>query len=375
MKRMKTVASAVLMLAAGALAGTAQAELPKSMTWTAYDVGSSGYVEASAMADALMKEESTRVRIMPSGTSIGRLLPLKTGRAAYGWLANEIYFAAEAIHDFAAQEWGPQDLRVMLGRPAGFGLGVAGDAGVKTLADLKGKRIARVQANPSVNIKVEAILAFAGLTWDDVEVVDVPSYGASLRALVEGTADAAGGVPTAATFRELEASPRGIVWPSLPDDDKAGWDRVKKVGSFFAPITETVGAGLSEDNPAQLIGYRYPMIATYADTSADEVYAVTKAIVETYDLYKDVNKIMPRWQAKIAGHPPADAPFHEGAVRYLKEIGVWTAEDEAWNQDRLARMKAVQAAWDAAMDEALEKNLPGKDWEAFWADYRAKNLQ
>ena len=375
MIRLKTVASAVLMLAAGTFAGGAQAELPRSMTWTAYDVGSSGYVEASAMADALMKEESTRVRIMPSGTSIGRLLPLKTGRASYGWLANEIYFAAEAIHDFAAQEWGPQDLRVMLGRPAGFGLGVAGDAGVKTLADLKGKRVARVQANPSVNIKVEAILAFAGLTWDDVEVVDVPSYGASLRALVEGTADAAGGVPSAATFRELEASPRGIVWPSLPSDDKAGWDRVKKVGSFFAPITETVGAGLSDDNPAQLIGYRYPMIATYADTSADEVYEVTKAIVETYDLYKDVNKIMPRWQVNIAGHPPADAPFHEGAVRYLKEIGVWTAEDEAWNQDRLARMKAVQDAWDAAMDEALDKNLPGKEWEAFWADYRAKNLQ
>ena len=226
------------------------------MTWSAYDVGSSGYVEASAVADALMREHDVRIRIMPSGTSIGRLLPLRTERVQFGWLANEVYFATEALYEFASQEWGPQDLRVLIGRPASFGIGVAGDAGVTDLEDLRGKRVARVQANPSVNVKVEAIMALADLTWDDVEVVEVPSYGASLRGLVEGTIDAAGTITTAATMRELEASARGLVWPNLPPaEDEEAWDRLREVAPIFEAIDETIGAGVSEDNPATLIAY------------------------------------------------------------------------------------------------------------------------
>ena len=63
--------------------------------------GSSGYVEASAIAEAMQKQHKMRVRIMPSGTSIGRLLPIKQGRATYGYLANELFFATEGTEDFA----------------------------------------------------------------------------------------------------------------------------------------------------------------------------------------------------------------------------------------------------------------------------------
>ena len=75
-----------LILAAGmsfAFAASAGAqELPKTMIWSSYDVGSAGYAEASAIADAFGKEFGTRVRIQPSGSSIGRLQPLLQGEAA-----------------------------------------------------------------------------------------------------------------------------------------------------------------------------------------------------------------------------------------------------------------------------------------------------
>ena len=55
---------------AGVIASPAVAQkLPASSVWTAYDLGSSGYVEASAIAEALMKTGAIRVRIVPSGTS------------------------------------------------------------------------------------------------------------------------------------------------------------------------------------------------------------------------------------------------------------------------------------------------------------------
>jgi uncharacterized protein len=349
--------------------------LPGSMVWSAYDVGSSGYVEASAIADALSRTEDVRIRIMPSGTAIGRLLPMRTGRVDYGFLANEVYFATEAIYEFAAQEWGPQDLRVLMGRPASFGMAVAGDAGVETLEDLRGKRVAYVQANPSVNIKVEAMLALAGLSWDDVERVEFPSFAASTRALIDGTADAAGTVTTGANLYELEASPRGIVWPDLPpESDTEAWDRLREVAPIFEAMDEPIGAGLSEDNPAILMSYRYPMITVYADADADEVYALIKAVHENFDLYREVSAAMPRWSIDVAGTPPTDAPFHEGAIRYLQEIGQWTDEHQEWNDARLERLNRVIEEWDRAQEAALEEQIPGGQWTGFWEEWRAENL-
>jgi TRAP transporter TAXI family solute receptor len=361
---------AALALGTGAPAAQADDSLPSTMIWATYDVGSSGYAEASAIADAFAKEYGVRVRIMPSGTSIGRLLPLKTDRAQYGWLANELFFATEGLYDFAAREWGPQDLRVVAGRPSTFGLAVAGDAGITKIEDLRGKRVPRIKANPSINIKVEAIMAFGGLTWDDVEVVEVPSYGAALRALVDGDVDAAGSTPTAAALYELESSSRGLHWAPMPADNAAGWKAIKSVASFFAPAKATKGAGITADDPAQIFAVRYPMITVYADADDQEVYEFIKALDKTYGIYAAATAATPAWKLSEAGTSPADAPFHPGAIRYLKEIGVWTEADQSWNDERLARLKAVEQAWTAATDEAMDKNLSDKDWAAFWDDKR-----
>lgn len=367
-----TVAS-IALAAAPALAQ--EADLPRSMLWATYDVGSSGYAEASAIADAFGKEYGTRVRIMPSGTSIGRLLPLKTGRVQYGWLANELFFATEALYDFAAREWGPQDLRVVAGRPSTFGMAVAKDAGIEQLSDIAGKRVPRIKANPSINIKVEALLAFGGLTWDDVEIVEVPSYGAALKALVDGQVDVAGSTPTASTLYEMESSSRGLDWAPMPADNAEGWEAIKSVASFFAPATATQGAGITEDDPAQIFAVRYPMITVYANADEEEVYTFTKALDETYDIYSNATKATPKWKLSEAGTTPADAPFHPGAIRYLTEIGVWTDADSAWNEARLERLETVQGAWDEAVEAALDAGIADKEWPAFWAEHKAEALK
>lgn len=348
--------------------------LPDTMIWTAYDVGSTGYNEASAIADALMKAYGTRIRLLPSGTSVGRITPLEAERAQYGWLATETFFAVEGLYDFAAKDQGPQDVRVLLGRPASFGIVVTGESGIKKMEDLKGKRLAWVPANTSVNVKVLAMLAFAGMTLDDVELVTLPSYGASLRALVDGTADAAGTSPTAATLRELEASPRGIGWVPVPAGNKEGWERLTGVAPFFSPHEETIGAGMSKDNPVELMAYKYPMIVTYASTDEDQVYALTKAVDETFDLYKESSPVMALWAIEKSGKPPADAPFHEGAVRYLKEKGLWTDESEAWQKQRLDHVSKVKGAWKDTLAAAEKEGIADDKFADFWLKRREQAL-
>ncbi len=341
----------VLLVSPAAQAQDTTSALPDTMIWSTYDVGSTGYVEASAVADALIMEHGTRVRLLPSGTGIGRILPLKQGQATTAWLANELFFATRGLYEFASKDWGPQDMRVIAGRPSSYGIVVTKESGIATLSELKGKRFAYSAANPSISVKNDALLAAAGLTRDDVQVIEFPSYSDALRSLIEGKADAVGSSSTSAVLYELESSPRGISWVELDPKNEAIWSAMDKVAPIFAPFEETVGAGITADKPVHLAAYRYPMITVYADADADMVYSFLKALDETYPGYENAAPIMKRWALAKSGTTPMDAPFHEGAIRYLKEKGIWTDEAQKWNDARLADLKALQEAWATLMKE------------------------
>lgn len=349
--------------------------LPSTMIWSVYDVGAAGYVEASAIADAMGKAYGTRVRLQPSGTSIGRILPLKQRRVSHGWLGNEAYFAAEALYEYAAADWGPQDLRVLLGRANSVGVAVTKESGIKSFADLKGKRYAYAKANTSVNAKIDPVFAAAGISLKDMQVVEFPSYGATMKALIEGKADATTASPHTVTLKELEASPKGIAWIEMPKSETEFWAKVQAALPLAAPYQEEIGAGISKESPIWLLGYRYPMVTVYADAKEDEVYAATKAIAETYDLYKDASPIVTRWQIAQSGQHPMDAPFHDGAIKFLKEAGVWSAEHQTWQDGIMKRQGLLRQAWADMMakDPAAKGADPAKLTE-LWTPRREEVL-
>jgi len=349
------------------LANTASAaELPSTMTWTAYDVGSQGHSEASAIADAFGKAYNTRIRIQPAGSAIGRLQPLVSGRADYAFLATESFFATEGSYDFSERRWGPQDLRAVAGRPSTFGVPSAADANIHTLDDLRGQRVAYVAGNPSVNVKCDAILAFAGLRRADVEAVMFPTHGAAMSSLVEDRADATCTTTTASQLYELEESSRGIRWVDIPADDEEGWARMNQVAPVFQSFRETIGAGLNEESPANMLAYRYPIIVAMADRDEEEVYQFIKSLDESYDLYRDATAAIHRWAIEDSGVPPIDIPFHPGAIRYMEEKGLWSEEMQTWNDNRLARLEALKQAWDSLLNEEpdLEGDALAERWEA-----------
>jgi TRAP transporter TAXI family solute receptor len=350
--------------------------LPSTMVWSVYDVGASGYVEASAIADAMGKAYGARVRLQPSGTSIGRLLPLKQRRASHGWLATEVYFAAEGLYEYAAPDWGPQDLRTLLGRVNTLSIVATKVSGIKTFADLKGKRYAIAKANTSVNAKVDPLFEAAGISLKDMQLVEFPSYGATMKALIEGKADAAGASPHTVTLKELEASPNGISWIEIPESDKQLWTKFQKLLPLVSPYHEDLGAGITKDKPVWMMGFRYPMITVYADAKDDEVYAVTKAVGDNYESYKDASPIMPRWQISKSGAYPMDAPFHPGAIRYLKEKNIWSPEHQKWQDAIMKRQGMLRTAWKDMMDKdpAAKGADPAKLAE-LWAPRRAEVLK
>ncbi len=358
------------------------ADLPKTMVWTSYDFGSAGFAQASAVANAFQKKFGTRIRIVPSGTGIGRMLPVTQRKAQYGFLATEAFFAAEGTYDFAVTQWGPQDLRIILAPPTATGLTVPKGSKYADGANLKGVKLGYVKGNPSVNVKTDALLAYAGLSRADITPVWFGGYGVMKGARLTGKIDGFLMSPYSGITRELEASPAGIEWVQFDPADKAGWERIQKIAPMYSPLAEDNGAGMEKGKPVNIVEFRYPMMSTYADRSEAEVYQVTKAMFEAFEFYKDVNATTKNWIISKAGHPPADVAWHRGSVKFLKEKGIWNAQDEAWNSARLARHAKVIEEWDNATDafnqwRAAEKKAKRKVktsevWPKYWADHRKK---
>lgn len=349
------------LLAAPALAQTDA--LPDTLVWSTYDLGSSGYVEASAIADAMGTAFGTRIRLQPSANAVGRIMPLKRGVADAGFLANEVYFATRGLYEFASRDWGPQDMRAVIGRPATTAFAVTKESGIKTLEDLRGKRIAYTVGNPSAIIKADAMLAGGGLTRDDVNIVEFPSFGAALRSLQEGQADAVLSGTTASVLYELESTNRGISWIELDPADSQIWEAMNKVIPIFAPYRETVGAGITGGEAVNLAAYRYPIMTVYADADPTVVRATLAAIDKVFPDFELAAAIMPQWKLELSGTAPIDAPFHEGAVRYLGERGIWTDELEAWNAAQVEQLKMLQDAWATlSSDSALGEEAFSMAW-------------
>jgi TRAP transporter TAXI family solute receptor len=344
--RALVVSLAVAVWAAGP-AVAQDGKLPSTLTFTAYDTGTSGFNITVAVGKTFKDQQNTDLRVLPAGNDVARLSPIKSGRAQVSAMGMGTYFAQEAVFEFATRDWGPQALQLLLSSVDcnGANLGIAKDTGATELKDLKGKRVGFVVGAPSLNQNALASLAFGGLTRDDVKIVEFSSFGAMWKGMINNDVDAAFASTITAQTKEVETSPRGLVWPTWSHSDKAAWERVQKIAPFISPHVATCGsAGLSAQAPKQMGGFPYPVFVAYASLPEDIAYAITKAMITGYAAYKDaapgasglaVDKQTKQWVV----------PFHAGAVKALKEAGQWSAEDATHNAALLKRQSVLADAW------------------------------
>jgi TRAP transporter TAXI family solute receptor len=344
------------------------------MTWTAYDVGSSGYMQVGFIGEALWEKYKIKVRIIPAGTDLPRVYPIRLKDAEVAFHGIGSYYMQEGLYDYSTLDWGPQPVRaVWFAQHPGLVLGVRGDSGIQKASDLRGKRVAHFPTY-SLTLISEVTMAFGGLTWADVKKVDVPAYVAAIRMVMEGKVDATHVNPTASIAYEFEAMPFGLHYIPLPRADKAGWARVKKIAPMYSPMNVTIGAGLSKEKPLEGTTYAYPIGLVYDFLPLDKAYMVTKLLNEAFPLYSTKQKSLAAyWPLEhclelFEGYP---LPFHEGSVRYLKEIGKWTPEYEKLNQERLQHQVELKKLWDTVKAEALEKKMKADDFPKFWVEKRA----
>ncbi|WP_300303070.1 TAXI family TRAP transporter solute-binding subunit [Ferrovibrio sp.] len=190
------------------------------------------------------------------------------------------------------------------------------DSGIKTLADLKGKRISVGAPKSGTEINARAVLGAAGLTYKDFSKVEYLGFGESVDLMknrqLDVTLQSAGlGV---ASIRDLANSVDIVIVP-VPADV------VKKIGDP-AYLTDTIPAGTYKGQdaavPAAAVGNYF---VSTDKVSNDLAYKMTKAMVEGLDqLYAAHSAAKGIKKEAMAANPPV--PLHPGAEKYYKEKGM-----------------------------------------------------
>lgn len=359
--RITAIAGAALLASTGAVFAQ-DIKLPNQLSWTAYDTGSSGFNIAVAVGQPF-KKYGTDVRVLPAGNDTARLAPLRSGRSVVSAMGVGVYFAQEGVFEFGSKEWGPQPVRIMLASTScnGLTLGVAKDIGVKEIKDLKGKRVAAVVGSPALTQNAYAILAFGGLTPKDVKIVEFSSNNAMWKGMINNEVDAAFTSTISGQSKEMETSPRGIVWPAAPKSDTAGWERLRKVGPFFKPHVATCGAAGLKENPVEMPTYPYPIFTAYGTQPTELIHAITKAMIVEYDNYKGAAPGADGLEPKRQDLEWV-VPYHAGTVQALKEAGAWTDKAEKHNQGLIKRQEVLAAAWKAYNDTKPADDKFAEGW-------------
>ncbi len=351
-------------------------ELGRTIAWSAYNLGSTGYNQAVAIGKVLKDHYDVNLRVVPAKNDVSRLLPLVKKRVQFSANGIATYFAQEGVFQFADAKWGPLPLRMVMMSygDSNQALAVAADLGIKSYADLRGKRIPYVRGAPALNIPTQAFLACGGLTWDDVERVDFPGYNSMWTGLVNDQVDAAIANTVSGPTRKLEASPRGIYWPPVPHDDKACWQRMSKVVPFFIPHMATRGAGISKQHPHEGATYPYPLLITLSDQKEGLVHDLVKVIHQHYDEYKNADPGAIGW-AMDRQLFQWSVPYHEGAIRYFRSIGVWNEQTDEHNQRLIQRQEVLANAWQTHVAVQSQAGLGKQAAKAAWYLSRASALK
>jgi hypothetical protein len=190
------------------------------------------------------------------------------------------------------------------------------DSGIRTLADLKGKRVSVGAAKSGTELNARAVFRAAGLTYKDLAKVEFLPFGESVELIknrqLDATLQSAGlGV---ASIRDLATSVK-IVVVSVPADV------VAKIGDpAYQPTV--IPAGTYEGQTADVPTAAIPnFLVTHSGVSDDLAYQMAKALYDNLDTMHAAHnaaKAIKRENA-IKGMP---VPLHPGAERYYREVGV-----------------------------------------------------
>ncbi len=319
-----------LIVSLGLVASSASAQKRKFLSVGTAPPGGAFFVVGGAIAQVVSQHTGDLNWEVSAEATKGTQENIR--RLAKGEL--EFALANAAISYFAVRgegAWrGEQPIQVVMTLAPNVALFITSQSsGVKKISDLKGKRVVVGPAGAGFEYFLEPILGAHGVSYEDFTPLHNTQAGA-VDMLADGSAAAAflgGAVPTASITRA--AASQNIFF--IPFDDAAKQELFANY-PFFNAVVIPSGTYRGQDDAFNGMNVGAMHLITAADVDEETVYQFTKVL---YEQRPEVVKIHPAGRAINPKNIVKDTgtPFHPGAIRYYKEIGIWSGPAPSKSSD------------------------------------------
>jgi uncharacterized protein len=337
-----SVVTAITLSVIGALSSAAWgADSPKRLTIGTHPVGSSYNLVGTAISKVVGGHTDLRVIVKALAGSSAWMPLMDTKEVDMGVVAgDELYEAYYGIGAYQETRKGKgfNVCLLQMGNKQYSNFIVRDDSPIKTMADVKGKRVVwGIPAIPTVQSIIKRTLELWGLSEKDYIKVNFNDIFEGVRALGDGVVDMAWIIPETPVVREVNTTtPLRFLdyWHTL--DDPKIVEKMQSItrGSRLELRKAGSAPGIRKDT---IMSVSQITLAGRKDLSDQAAYMVAKAIWENYKELAPVLPILRTWSPEnMVNASIGGVPYHPGVIRYYKEVGAWSAEMEKYQKEALA---------------------------------------
>jgi TRAP transporter TAXI family solute receptor len=320
--RHRAVAPLAVMLGLMGALGSASAQQPIAIA--APKAGSIYNSTAAAIGKVLGEKAGLNMTIQAMGGSSQYLPIIDAGEVPLG-IANvyETSLGVKGEDYFKGRPTGNVRSVAIL-YPLRHTVFVKKDSPYQSLKDLKGARAPVGFASQKILTAVtNAVFATVGLSLEkDFQGVNTANIVAQANAFKEDRTDFFVFALGAGKIKEVDAAVGGVRALSIPNTPEALAAARKVVPVVYVREEKPSKANTGVLEPVHLISYGVNLFAS-TKTPDDVVYKVVKAMHDNAD---DLGKIFPPlrlMQPNAMAQPIDGVEYHDGAIKYYKEIGQW----------------------------------------------------
>lgn len=290
---------------------SASSEKPKFLNLLTGGTQGTYYALGGTFADFISKETGIKTTAEVSQASAANMTALQDGKGEIAFVQSDIaYYATEGKFMFEGKKI---DSIAALGAlyPETVQLVTTEASGIKSYADLKGKKVSVGAPGSGTYANAEQLLEIHGLTMDDIKAQNL-DFGESTDGLQSGQIDAAfitAGTPTAAV-EALNATTK----VNIIGMDAGKADELIAKYPYYAKDTVKAGTyGIANDTETVSL---LAMLAVKKDLPEDVVYSMTKAI---YDNAGKISHAKGEFIKAKTGLEGISIDVHPGAQKYFDE--------------------------------------------------------
>lgn len=272
------------------------------------------YPLGGALAELLNQNiKGMNASAQSTGASVANVNMLKDGSVDIAFIQNDIaYYAANGKEMFKDNK--VENIRGIAALyPETVQFVTTADKGIKSIADLKGKKVAVGASGSGAEANARQILGAYGLTYDDIDVQYL-SFGEAADALKDGNVDVGvvvAGFPTAA-IQDLAANKSA----ALVNIDAEHADKLMKQYPYFTKITVPKGTYPGQEEDVNTVAVKCVIVTT--DKLSDDLgEQIVKAIYEHLDRMKAAHAVG-KYITKDTALEGMSIKMNAGAEKYLK---------------------------------------------------------